>query len=188
MVRAFGHFRGINYLLEVTLEVHTMLFKLFSYINFLWKSTNEHGVHSPFVFSFVTQCLYGKKQFSKQKTLNVLLKSIEYFKFKKIHVPNSDVKKQVKSAFHDTVFDSFILDIFYGAQIDKAYFKRILSEGRLHNDSMVLVDGIHDTPEAWHTWKDLIELPEITVSIDMFYCGALFIRREQVKEHFTIRI
>ncbi|MEO2051404.1 MAG: hypothetical protein ABGX00_06535 [Allomuricauda sp.] len=165
-----------------------MFYKTQSYLQFLWKSTNEHGVHSPFVFNYVTQCLYGKKQFSTQKTLNVLLKSIEYFKSKKIHVPNSDARKQVKSAFPETAFDFTIFDVFYVYQMDKASFKKILSEGRLHNDSMVLVDGIHETPEAWQAWKDLIEMPEITVSIDMFYCGTIFIRREQVKEHFTIRI
>lgn len=39
-------------------------FKVFqkfkSYIHFLLKSTNEHGVHSPFVFKLVTQCFYAE--------------------------------------------------------------------------------------------------------------------------------
>ncbi|MEZ7917698.1 MAG: class I SAM-dependent methyltransferase, partial [Patiriisocius sp.] len=35
-----------------------MLYTLKSYIKFLLKSTNEHGVHSPFVYSLLTKCIY----------------------------------------------------------------------------------------------------------------------------------
>ncbi|TAF63001.1 MAG: class I SAM-dependent methyltransferase, partial [Flavobacterium sp.] len=38
-----------------------MLFQIKSYLHFLWNSKNEHGVHSPFVFSLVTKCFYDKK-------------------------------------------------------------------------------------------------------------------------------
>lgn len=37
------------------------LFQGLSYVRFLWHSKNEHGVHSPFVFSLLTQCLYDRK-------------------------------------------------------------------------------------------------------------------------------
>lgn len=36
------------------------MYQLLSYIKFLFKATNHHGVHSPFVFNFVTKCLYDK--------------------------------------------------------------------------------------------------------------------------------
>lgn len=35
-------------------------FQLKSYIRFLWSSSNQHGVHSPFVFNLVTRCFYNK--------------------------------------------------------------------------------------------------------------------------------
>nr|WP_315143055.1 class I SAM-dependent methyltransferase [uncultured Flavobacterium sp.] len=38
-----------------------MLFQLNAFLQFLWHSKNEHGVHSPFVFSLVTKCFYDKK-------------------------------------------------------------------------------------------------------------------------------
>jgi len=46
-----------------------------SYLNFLWNSKNEHGVHSPFVFDLVTKCFYDKKNYPEYQSLN------EYRKF-----------------------------------------------------------------------------------------------------------
>jgi len=46
-----------------------------SYLNFLWNSKNEHGVHSPFVFDLVTKCFYDKKNYPEYQALN------EYRKF-----------------------------------------------------------------------------------------------------------
>lgn len=48
-----------------------MLFQIKSYLHFLWNSKNEHGVHSPFVFSLVTKCFYDKKN----KTEYTLIKN-----------------------------------------------------------------------------------------------------------------
>ncbi|HKX86431.1 MAG TPA: hypothetical protein VJL37_07150, partial [Flavobacterium sp.] len=46
-----------------------MLHIIKSYIQFLWHSKNQHGVHSPFVFDLVTKCFYDKKQ---KKEYNIL--------------------------------------------------------------------------------------------------------------------
>ena len=49
-------------LLKKTIPVNvSMLFQIKSYLKFLWESKNEHGVHSPFVFTLVTKCFYNKK-------------------------------------------------------------------------------------------------------------------------------
>jgi predicted O-methyltransferase YrrM len=46
-----------------------MPFQVKAYFKFLWKSTNEHGVHSPFVFDLVTKCFYDKKKYPEYSTL-----------------------------------------------------------------------------------------------------------------------
>lgn len=166
-----------------------MLFRAISYLKFLLKSTNEHGVHSPFVFKYVTEGLYRKKRLHKNKSIDVLLKSIAYFNFTNILlVDNPQAHGIVQMQFPEIQSDSAIFDLLFIDHLSEIDFKKLLSEGELHNNSMVLVNAINATKQEQETWHRLTELPEITVSIDMFYCGALFIRREQVKEHFTIRI
>jgi len=47
-----------------------------SYLNFLWHSKNEHGVHSPFVFDLVTKCFYDKQQYPAYSLLKKYRKSL----------------------------------------------------------------------------------------------------------------
>lgn len=53
-----------------------MLFQIKSYLNFLWHSKNEHGVHSPFVFNLVTKCFYDAKQYPEYAVLKKYRKSL----------------------------------------------------------------------------------------------------------------
>ena len=51
-----------------------MWFKVKSFILFLFKSTNQHGVHSPFIYNLVTKCFYKKTNPSKLKFINTTKK------------------------------------------------------------------------------------------------------------------
>jgi predicted O-methyltransferase YrrM len=46
-----------------------MLQQIKSYINFLYHSKNEHGVHSPFVFDLITNCFYDKTKHPEYSVL-----------------------------------------------------------------------------------------------------------------------
>ena len=43
--------------------------QILSYIKFLLKSSNQHGVHSPFVYDLITKCFYDKTNYSEYKAL-----------------------------------------------------------------------------------------------------------------------
>ncbi|WP_431122373.1 hypothetical protein [Flagellimonas flava] len=153
------------------------------------KSTNEHGVHSPFVFRFVTQCLYSKGKAHKSKSIDVLLKCIFYFDVSKVAIlDHLQAAQTIMNSFPHLEYDKQSSDVVFANQFDLFHFNQLLTEGKLHNDSVVLIDGIHQNPQKQEQWQSLITSPKITVSIDMYHLGAIFIRSEQEKEHFTIRI
>ena len=46
-----------------------MLHLIKSYLKFLKNSTNQHGVHSPFVYSLITKCFYDTKKYHEYSIL-----------------------------------------------------------------------------------------------------------------------
>ncbi|MDT0606949.1 hypothetical protein [Croceitalea rosinachiae] len=166
-----------------------MLFRLVSYLNFLRYSTNQHDVHSPFVYNFVIKCLYSKPRESKKKLLDVALKTIKYFNFKSILIEkNESLKNELIKHYPKLSLGDRRSDLIYlqGPSLNDLSF--MLFNKQIHNDTMLIVDDIHKNKENKRAWNTIIKLPEITVSINLFHCGVLFFRKEQMKEHFTIRI
>lgn len=48
-----------------------------SYLNFLWKSKNQHGVHSPFVYDLITKCFYDSKNYPEYSILKDFRNSLQ---------------------------------------------------------------------------------------------------------------
>lgn len=158
------------------------------YLNHLISATNQHGVHSPFVYEYVTKCLYNKKRYSKQKDINTLFKSLAFFSFKHVMTNPTDVSlaAQLREEFNIEASDSVPVDLIYFDCPREDIVPSILK--KTHNNSILFFSNIHQKKEHSEIWERLTQHEDITVSIDLFYCGMLFVRKEQVKEHFKIRI
>ena len=57
----------------------------------------------------------------------------------------------------------------------------------LHNDSVVIIDDIHMNPGMNRAWEHIRLKDEVRISLDFFFSGWLFFRRECSKEHFRLR-
>jgi predicted O-methyltransferase YrrM len=57
----------------------------------------------------------------------------------------------------------------------------------LHNDSVVIIDDIHQDPEMEEAWEMVFRREEIRISLDFYFMGWLFFRKESSKEHFRLR-
>ncbi|WP_178989011.1 O-methyltransferase [Winogradskyella schleiferi] len=53
------------------------MYQIKEYIKFLLNSTNQHGVHSPFVYNFITKCLYNKTAYKAYTKLLDYKKTLE---------------------------------------------------------------------------------------------------------------
>ncbi len=53
------------------------MYQIKEYIKFLLNSTNQHGVHSPFVYNFITKCLYDKTAYKAYTKLLDYKKTLE---------------------------------------------------------------------------------------------------------------
>jgi predicted O-methyltransferase YrrM len=259
-----------------------MLQQIKSYLKFLKNSTNQHGVHSPFVYDLVTKCFYDKTNYPEYKILKeyrnsllqnkehievadfgagsrvfksntrkisaiaknagiskkrakLLFRIVRYFQPKTIleigtslglatsalalgnskakittleGCPNtiSIAKNQFQLQnlnnieFINTEFTPFLKNIhlpssifhliyFDGNHSKKAtleYFELLLPTAT--NDSVWIFDDIHWSQEMEDAWEAIKNHPKVKVTIDTFQWGLVFFRKEQEKEHFTIRI
>ena len=46
------------------------MYQFIAYIKFILSATNQHGVHSPFIYNFVTKCLYDKTKYADYRLIN----------------------------------------------------------------------------------------------------------------------
>lgn len=164
-----------------------MLFQIKTYLKFLWNSKNEHGVHSPFVFLLVTKCFYAKTNFkpyfpnleTKTKKGKFLNRLFHYFQFQEgiyISKNNKIAPSKVDFIFIDsTNSNEKIID-----------FQSIIALA--NNETCIIFENPYYSKSTEIQWKSAVSNPNFNVTIDVYSFGFAFIRKEQVKEHFTIRV
>ncbi|WP_397362206.1 O-methyltransferase [Olleya sp. R77988] len=251
-----------------------------SYLKFLKSATNQHGVHSPFVYDLVTKCFYDKTKHtdytiiktyintlsnntntievtdlgsgsqvfksntrpisklakvagSSFKEVKLLYRLSQYFQFNSIlelgtslgiatqalalgnpkaklttieGCPN--ISKFTKQSFNNfnlknceiltgdfsniiqtLTSNSYDLIYFDGNHQKEAtlhYFEALLKTK--HNNSVFVFDDIYWSKDMTDAWQVIKQHPQVTVTIDTYNFGFVFFRKEQVKEHFKIRI
>jgi hypothetical protein len=66
------------------------------------------------------------------------------------------------------------------------YFKLLLS--KVNEQSILIFDDIYWSSEMEQTWDEIKKHEAVTLTIDLFYIGIVFFRKEnKQKQHFTIR-
>ncbi len=164
-----------------------MLFKTISYIKFLLRSSNQHGVHSPFVYNFITKGLYKKgnknlilNEYSELQNLSkkeqkVFSKIIAYFKIDQLYFEVKALNKSEDKEYK----------IIYFNTIEKIQSSEL---NTFNTKGILVIHGIHQQKKTALKWQEIIRNKEATVTIDLYYFGLIFFRKEQVKEHFNIRV
>ena len=66
------------------------------------------------------------------------------------------------------------------------YFEALLPKAT--NDTVFIFDDIYWSKGMTEAWETIKQHPKVTVTVDTFFWGFVFFRKEQAKEHFTIRL
>jgi predicted O-methyltransferase YrrM len=82
-------------------------------------------------------------------------------------------------------FDLLYIDGNHSYDATMRYFKQALPFG--YNNSIIVLDDIYWSEGMTKAWQEITKHEKVTISIDCFYFGIIFFRKEQKqKEHFKI--
>jgi len=81
--------------------------------------------------------------------------------------------------------DMAFLDGHHAKEPTLDYFEQCL--GKAHNDTLLVFDDIHWSAGMEEAWETIKAHPQVTVTIDLYDMGLVFLRKEQAKEHFVLR-
>ena len=162
--------------------------KFLLYIKFILKSTNQHGVQSPFVYELVTRCFYNSSMSKKNSATTLFLKdkklSGKQIKFVNKLINYFQIDEEGFSLLKGSILKSstgkFELMYFDSPNINEV--KTILDTNKI-----VLINNINTSKRQNEAWESIIKHPLTTVTIDIYFFGLIFFRKEQAKEHFIIR-
>jgi predicted O-methyltransferase YrrM len=65
------------------------------------------------------------------------------------------------------------------------YFEQCLVKS--HSNSIFIFDDIHWSEGMEKAWENIISHPDVSLSVDIFYMGIVFLKKELTKQHFVIR-
>lgn len=185
-----------------------------SYTQFLLRSMDDHGIHSPFMFRFVSKAFYAKgARLSKRehRTQNMqvpypaaelLYRIVTYLRPAKSFVIGEDTDKVIEMLRYAGEENKIKLwffsplapipggtDFAVIADTEKeavmASFEKVVSNS--HNDTVCILPNIHANAKTEAAWTAILNHPKATVTVDAYHLGIVFFRREQVQQHFMVR-
>ena len=155
---------------------------MISYLQFLVKSTNQHGIHSPYVYNYLTKGLYhNNKKFStaSTKSIRLLLSTIEYFQFKTVLCLNTEVCTEIQSHFQDISLNSsnsYDLIVIEDLKNCENYSEQ------MHNNSLLIVLNTKHQVK-----KNVLYQNHFTLTMNFHHTMAFSKRKEQKRQNFFIR-
>ena len=84
-----------------------------------------------------------------------------------------------------TTLDFVFFDGNHRKEPTLEYFRECMKHAT--NQSVFIFDDIHWSEEMEIAWHEIKNDERVTVTIDLFFMGIVFFRKEQNKQHFVIR-
>jgi predicted O-methyltransferase YrrM len=120
-------------------------------------------------------------------TANIAKQMIKEHKLNNIVLENTSFEEFLKKINdQEILFDLIYLDGNHNKESTLHYYKTLLDH--IGENTVFILDDIHWSPKMEQAWIEIIDKPEVTVSIDTYNWGLIFFRKEQRKQHFRIRL
>jgi hypothetical protein len=143
-------------------------------------------LHSPFVFKLYNDCIKKNSNISllefipqssgyiNKRIETILAKSIAQFP----HSIHTDCIKEITPGV------PFILNVTENSSLKELNDVLLTA----HNDSVCILRNMYHSPESAEYWNKVKKLESVTASVDLLFVGFVFVRKEQRKQEFRLRL
>lgn len=111
--------------------------------------------------------------------------------FSNLGIDNVELRTgNLQQLLHHTLLNSTKLDIVYFNKFKdgETLFNLFgLCLAKADENSMFIIKGIYSDPSTKTMWAKIKELPEVTVTVDLFWIGLVYFKKDQAEEHFKIK-
>ncbi len=156
-----------------------MLFTFKKLLNHYASATLIDVLHSPFVFELYNSCFKRrsniKTPYAQSGHVEEIIAKlcIRFPQHAVITVPNQAQPGQPFLLIPETNIPLTELDV-------------LLSQA--HNDSFLVIKHPHASEQQFEYWEQLKQRAAVTAVIDLFFVGLVFVRTEQRKQVFKLRL
>lgn len=120
------------------------------------------------------------------QTLRIAQHHFDQLKQRNIHSVLGSFRNRLPEALQRMgTVDLVFIDGHHAKDPTLEYFELCL--GKAHSDTVFVFDDIHWSRGMEQAWEAIKAHPRVTVTIDLYNLGLVFLRTEQAKEHFTLR-
>ena len=177
-----------------------MLVQFFAdYIKHRLTAKSRHGTHSPFVYKLVDEVIYdfsAKKVYEdlekqRKKLLNDDEASLSPRLVQLIYLlAHNHPLQPAKIIIAQEIERNDRLDFVYinGDRTKETmlnYFYACLP--KVHESTLLIFKDSYRNKRLKEAWKEIKAHPQVTVTIDLFWIGLVYFKKDQVKEHFKIK-
>lgn len=121
-----------------------------------------------------------------ENTSQVAKELFKTYRLNNIDLIVGNFNETLSSATKGKRYDLIYFDGNHQKEATLKYFRICLET--VHNNSVFIFDDINWSQEMQQAWEEIKKHPKVTVTVNTYFWGIVFFRREQKKQHFTIRV
>lgn len=121
-----------------------------------------------------------------ENTAQIAKELFNHFHLNNIQLYLGNFENTLPLALKNKKHDLIYFDGNHQKEATLHYFNLCLET--THNNSLFIFDDINWSIEMQEAWNEIKNRSEVTISIDTYFWGFVFFRKEQKKQHFTIRV